>query len=395
MIDATSFGAGVSASIIFLLVASLLGGVLSAKARPDGSPAELRGGGAINEKAIVSEPASSLSRVLHLCFGLEHYPNYLVRWSSGDVAEAERLLEAQLAELRRQKAFLAEREGRGLRFAALDEGRGGPSPMPETLGGVFCDEALEALGLDGSAPLSGPLPPGRPRLDALHDLLEEHGDGAFELPLLREGLCRSLARDVGRAVAFEQRLGELASRRGVLDLDHMGYGWLADLLLSCVARPLSGVLLAEECRGALDWRQGYVAGYSAAPGGGGAAGAHRTFLVPHSDDSDITLSIGLMGAASFEGGEVVLRGLRGSREEQRGEVTGVVYPGERPGRCLMHAGRLIHEVQEVTGGGPRYQLILWTRARGGIRKELCPCCWINRRQDGKMPRDCICGPRWN
>jgi len=83
----------------------------------------------------------------------------------------------------------------------------------------------------------------------------------------------------------------------------------------------------------LNWRQGYVAGYSANPKGEKAATRHR--LVPHSDDSEVTLNC-CLGEEDFKGGAVEFYGLRGTPDE--GELLGQV---DRPdiGKACIHAGR--------------------------------------------------------
>jgi hypothetical protein len=134
----------------------------------------------------------------------------------------------------------------------------------------------------------------------------------------------------------------------------------------------------------LDWRHGYVAGYSAIPDG--SKGTTRQRLVPHTDDSEVTLNC-CLGEEKYEGGHVKFYGLRGTEEE--GRLLGTV---ERPnvGRALLHSGRHLHSVSDVTFGD-RYALIIWSRSRRNLRQSTCPCCYLNRRQD----RSCICARRWN
>lgn len=133
----------------------------------------------------------------------------------------------------------------------------------------------------------------------------------------------------------------------------------------------------------LDWRQGYVAGYSSIPTESKGAQRHR--LVPHTDDSEVTLNCCLGDA--FEGGSVEFYGLRGAPEE--GQLLGKV---DRPnvGTAIIHSGRHLHAVSDVLSGD-RYALIIWSRSWGKLRTSTCPCCWLNRRKD----LSCICSKRWN
>ena len=134
----------------------------------------------------------------------------------------------------------------------------------------------------------------------------------------------------------------------------------------------------------LDWRHGYVAGYSVNPKG--SKGATRQRLVSHTDDSEVTLNC-CLGEEDYEGGHVQFYGLRGTQYE--GRLLGRV---KRPnvGTALLHSGRHLHSVADVTSGD-RYALIIWSRSWGTLRKSTCPCCYLNRRQD----KTCICARRWN
>ena len=137
----------------------------------------------------------------------------------------------------------------------------------------------------------------------------------------------------------------------------------------------------EMGEGDLDFRHGYIAAYSAKP----TDTKPRQRLVPHTDDSEVTLNLCI--GEQFEGGELQFWGLRGTADE--GTLVGNFRP--QIGRALLHAGRNLHEVQTVTEGN-RFALIIWSRW-SGIRAKSCPCCWLNRRKDAK--KACVCGPRWN
>ena len=89
---------------------------------------------------------------------------------------------------------------------------------------------------------------------------------------------------------------------------------------------------------------------------------------------------------SSRGGRFGSEACGGTGEE--GDLVGEVQPGWAP--ALLHAGRHLHEVTEVSGGD-RYAYIVWARSWKSLRASTCPCCWINRRQDSK----CVCDSRWN
>ena len=100
----------------------------------------------------------------------------------------------------------------------------------------------------------------------------------------------------------------------------------------------------------------------------------RSGLVKHTDDSEITCNIALND--SYNGGELLIRGIRGDIQENK--IRAKVK--RETGTMIIHSGRRIHEVADVTSGS-RYQLICWTRNIRDLRSRSCPCCWINHREE--------------
>ena len=185
-------------------------------------------------------------------------------------------------------------------------------------------------------------------------------------------------------IASENTTSNFALGRRPIDLDQIGLKWLNNLLFNIIMKPLAHFLFNEtECNGNLDWRQGYVAGYSNTPSE--KAGVTRDHLVAHTDDSEVTLNICL--GEYFEGGELIFHGLRGDTNNKK--TVGTYNPTS--GRAVMHAGRHLHSVRNVDLGN-RYVLIIWGRSWNGVRKTTCPCCWLNRRKNNVS---CICGSMWN
>mmetsp|Transcript_24043 Transcript_24043/g.50341 ORF Transcript_24043/g.50341 Transcript_24043/m.50341 type:complete len:491 (-) Transcript_24043:129-1601(-) len=238
----------------------------------------------------------------------------------------------------------------------------------------------------------------------LEDWMCQEMFDVYSFPLLTNEFC-SLVRKTLRelsALAETDEFSHLQLGRRVIDLDTIGLGWVTDLLFHLFIQPISRHLFSTsekladcghttgdvECDSEtipiLDWRQGYVAGYSANPTTSKGATRHR--LVPHTDDSEVTLNC-CLGEENFEGGNVEFYGLRGTPEE--GQLVGKVH---RPnvGTALLHSGRHLHAVSNVSSGD-RYALIVWARSWRNLRSNTCPCCWLNRRQDST----CICDKRWN
>ena len=233
-------------------------------------------------------------------------------------------------------------------------------------------------------------------------LLEEFMDQAmfdvYAFPMLAPEFCkllRQIVRDLSRLA--DKDFPHLNLGRRPFDLDSIGLGWINDLIFAMFIQPMSRHLFAttenlthgekDDSQQLLDWRQGYIAGYSASPTS--AKGANRHRLVPHTDDSEVTLNV-CLGEETFEGGSVEFYNLRGTAEE--GELVG---KARRPdvGTALIHSGRHLHAVSDITKGD-RYAYIIWARSWRTLRSRTCPCCYLNRRQ-GRQGSRCICDKAWN
>ena len=385
------------------------------------------GGGAINEKerkyALSVDPRgavdvtvndsarersnsfdpNSLSHALHALVGLDRYPNYLSRWPNEDLDQLEESLDRQLQEVRRQKQSIKERRD-GIEVLVrrvMKEDIDGtltntltpPASWDEIRDNVLDPRASDAIFRSKQFKKSPPSV-----ADILAGTIQVHLDGAqleafvdqemfdvYSFPLLSESFCIRVRALVQKVVSLGEQKGfeHLNLGRRPVDLDAIGLGWVNTLLFHLVIRPISSHLFQEsEEFEDLDWRQGYIAGYSVNPSAPAATPRER--LVSHTDDSEVTLNIGL--GETFEGGSLQFRGLRGTDEE--GHLVGTSKP--KLGTALLHAGRHLHEVTPVTCGN-RYAFILWARSWKSLRASTCPCCWLNRRQGST----CICGPRWN
>lgn len=354
--------------------------------------------GAINEKlrnltkAGTENPSppesfssDSRAHLLHALEGLDRYPNYLNRWNERDMEELEVALQQQLAKVRQQRQAIQARRGAIAELtnqqvpASLER----PSSWEEVK--ALLDPALvkaifQSRQFRKNPPSLDQVLSGETALELDANLLESLMDqevyDVYSLPLFQQSFCD----DIRIYICNVKKLGDASLNMGTrpIDLDTIGLSWINDLLLHLVVRPISHHLYKDtECVGGdLDWRQGYVAAYSAQP-------ETRNRLVAHTDDSEITLNLGL--GEGFEGGNLEFWGLRSDGDRER---LGDYEPIK--GRALLHAGRHFHQVTRVIKGD-RYALILWARSWSGARAQTCPCCWLNRRQDST----CICGSRWN
>lgn len=379
------------------------------------------GGGAINEKKRRHgqqqlpqdkeqereqpkgfSPSSQKSHLMHAIEGLDRYPNYLSRWSLHDMDRLDAALQEQVAKVREQRKAIVERRQdiqqlvdklveRDIRWKKLLQA---PASWQEVRERILDPAAAQAIFRSNMftnrtvpPPDVGQVINGKAQisLDAskLSELLDEEMYDVFSFRLLALPFCKEVREYVKAMVQLEQETNHdsFLGRRPI-DLDAVGLGWLNSLLFHLIVRPVSRHLFqSSETQGDLDWRQGYVAGYSAQPG----EGKPRERLVTHTDDSEVTLNV-CLGEEGFEGGLLEFRGLRGT--DSQGELIGTFQP--QPGLALLHAGRHFHHVTQVTSGD-RFAYILWARSWQGIRSETCPCCWLNRRQDSA----CVCGQRWN
>merc|ERR1712176_1217079 len=99
----------------------------------------------------------------------------------------------------------------------------------------------------------------------------------------------------------------------------------------------------------------------------------------HTDDSEITLNVCVDDA--FEGGQLRVFNVRGKEYvgsdnahlRDASDLETRIQP--RKGYAVLHRGRQFHSVSEVVSGR-RVALIVWFRSLKGLRREVCPCCWL-------------------
>lgn len=378
------------------------GGAINEKKRSFGSPAD--GAYADDEKDKLADsdfdPILRKSHLFHSIEGLDRYPNYLSRWNENDIDLLEEALQHQLKKVQTQRKEVVQRrlEIKTLIDHILVQNKSyqkltvQPSSWEE-VHTILDASARKAIFRSSWFRQKQPTIQDVINGEALVELDTSHLEGVmdqecfdvYSIRILQESFCREIrdfVRHVHEQGKTDPRFQHLDLGRRPLDLDSVGLGWLNDLLFQLILRPISRHLFTStETVRDLDWRQGYVAGYAADPDDG----RPRSKLVTHTDDSEVTLNLGL--GEDFEGGDVEFLGLRGTKRAGQ-QIIDSIHP--RIGYALIHAGRHFHQVTPVTKGS-RYALILWARSWQGIRRESCPCCWLNRREKG----DCICGRTWN
>jgi hypothetical protein len=377
------------------------------------------GGGAVNEKVRTQgsqdgtkdlldnpnssgfNPSNSRAHLFHALEGLDRYPNYLARWNESDINCLENALEEVLVKVCEQKrSILDQKKGIQALVGELLEADGDrwrnllrpPTNWSEMQDGVldskaYCTIIAPRLFTQETPPTVRQILAAEVEIELdvgqLTCLMNEEMYDVYSLSILSESFCgrvREFVSEVSR-LGQTEKYANLQMGRRPIDLDTIGLGWINDLLFYLILRPISRHLFeSSDSFGDLNWRQGYVAAYSANP----TEGRPRAQLITHTDDSEVTLNIGL--GENFTGGAIEFRGLRGTPEA--GKLIGTIQP--RVGVALIHAGRHFHDVTTVTSGD-RFALVMWARSWGGIRQQACPCCWLNRRKDDH----CVCGPSWN
>lgn len=405
-------------------------------------PESMSGGGAINEKKRTflldsDDPLSSnenadkddvtsrnqattkvfhgsqkQAHFLHAMEGLDRYPNYISRWSPEDAQDLEDALVQRLEMVRLQKETATLQRERILKLVkaicekepewnvlltpprSWEDLKQSDMLDKSTQNAIFRSKFFRPH-KNHTVPSIQEVLQGsrRVELDAgyLQDLMDEEMFDVYSFPLLSESFCNRIQAYIRRVTQELDTTQDpdftSGGQRRVRNLDNIGLTWLNDLLFQLVVRPISRQLYQETEmggeKGDLDWRHAFIAAYAADPD----SHKPRQRLVPHTDDAEVTLNVCI--GDTFEGGKLKFWGLRGT--EEAGHLLGEYSP--KRGRALLHAGRQLHEVTQVTSGD-RFALIMWTRSWGGIRSTTCPCCWLNRRSDTSRS-SCTCSARWN
>jgi hypothetical protein len=264
-------------------------------------------------------------------------------------------------------------------------------------------------------------------LDAgyLEQLMDEEVTDVYSFPLLSSEFCtkvQTFIKTVWHEIENDDAISSSSSSSQAMitrDLDCLGLNWLNDLLFHLIVRPIarhlyqgteiegynskrnvnendtstsslsSSSVTTKTNAAELDWRHGFIASYSANVTTPSQILSSRRRLVPHTDDSEVTLNVCL--GHIFSGGDVIFWGQRGDDDDgfDNDHDHDDAY-SPQVGRAVIHAGRQFHEVTEVTSGD-RFALIMWTRSWNGIRRTTCPCCWLN----GRTNPSCVCGRKWN
>ena len=379
---------------------------------------------AINEKKNknYNVPDSSLALALHTIFGLNRYPNYLYRFREGEELDRmESLLEDFLETIKKQKREIAVMASLKMNFLQLNDDsltmNASSAGRIDLLNFWLSPSLFQSFGCHVDTTIrdfmSSPVSPLIQAVLGEELEVDEAVEGLFFLEIFNKNACDFL---IGRSNDFAKYLhmtseDALANfRKRPPPLNYMGLEFMEDFLLYIVniIAPLTFPEYIQNSE--LDWSQAYIAGYTEAKESDRSQStitsrkdSDRSGLVKHTDDSEITCNIALND--SYNGGELLIRGIRGDIQEN--EIRAKVK--RETGTMIIHSGRRIHEVADVTSGS-RYQLICWTRNIRDLRSRSCPCCWINHREERGQEANisssiskqnltsfntCICSKSWN
>lgn len=319
------------------------------------------------------DPQKHRSHLYHAIEGIHRYPNYLQRFQSvEEIDSLEAALEQQLQKVRSQRANIEEQRQRITKAIHVTNEFRRPVTWEEIESIIHKDVARHILPICRRQNLSDVLD-GKVDLEYSVSTLtrimnEEPVNEVFGLPVINSDFCETLVSHVS------SKMANVESKQAVINLDWLELNWLNDLLFHVLVRPIARHLYPGM---ELDWRHGYLARYR--PG-------QRSHLVKHTDDSELTLNIGISDA--YEGGAVRFSEFRGEAlldseyEDYEHDL----------GKGILHSGRHFHAVTPVTKG-ERWVWIMWTRSWLGERSAQCPCCWLNNRSAKDRP--CICSKVWN
>ena len=367
-------------------------------------------GAAINEKKRDeghASPDADLALTLSTVFGLNHYPNYLYRFreESEELSKMESLLQQELEKVQKQRKEISVMNKMANNFLTTHpvDSKSSKTTDVRSLRFWLSPTLLKNIGCPTDMSIqdfiTSPLSAAMQEIFAEELEIEEGIDGIYSMEFFTKEACGYLMeRTKIFAHYLHNHLEKDVEESSLEDfkkrpppLNYMGLGFLEELLLHIVniIAPLAFPDYVD-CN-ALDWSHGYIVGYSRDQRAQGMA-VQRSGLVTHTDDSEVTCNIALND--DYEGGELVMHGLRGDDDED--EIKTRIKKSS--GTLIIHSGRRLHEVASIQEGS-RYHLICWTRNLVGIRRRACPCCWMNNRRrqralDGLID-NCICAEWWN
>jgi uncharacterized protein (UPF0305 family) len=286
-------------------------------------------GGNVNPSSPSYNPIEYRSHLLHAIEGLNRYPNYLSRWNEDDIESLELALEERLQQVRSQKLQVQQRreEMKHIlrkflqKYTEYENFVQPPQTWEEIQSTILDPRANQAIfrskffrrkqqqeqedTVSVQDVVSGKV---QVELDTayLQEWMDEEFYDVYSFPLLSSTFCHKLHTFVSAVLHFmttttgsiKNEGSSVKLNRGIhKDLDNMGMGWLNDLLFHLIVRPISAQLYKETdlAGGDLDWRQAFIASYSATP----THSKPRQRLVPHTDDAEVSPTMVLVAVTNL------------------------------------------------------------------------------------------------
>ena len=261
-------------------------------------------------------------RVLHGIFGLSQYPNYLYRYELEEISSLEKALQEKLLVLRKQKSELEQLTSIKTHFS-VHASEEFVVDFGTEIGYFLSQHILSCLQLEKEMTVHAMMSY-KPPVSVIYnlaDLITEEASGTYCVQsFFKPSACSGI---ISRSKLFSKMINdklqlcvEESDRVALLELStrppplrFMGLAVLEDVLL-WVLSLLAPLYYPEYIKdGPLDWKSGYIVGYSANTADVGMStqrlAIQRSALDAHTDDSEITINAAL--SSDFEGGELVFR----------------------------------------------------------------------------------------
>ena len=362
---------------------------------------ELKGNfnGKIIRKIRNNDDNYEFSNIIHSLFGIKKYPDYLLRWELNDINELENQMLNQLLLIRKQKDMLVK----GLNISKLFNGI--LKVKPNNITTILHKDILKFISFDD---ITNTIQLNINKIKNNPQFITSYNNNTvYSFPLFNDLFCDKILKHANEYLTYinKQNSNNKLNKSAYYErcvLDWMNLKWLNDFLLQCIINPMSNYLFRNEliynCTKIknipktinMDFRHGYLVGYQSKTTYNSTqfptnkCNLYKRFgLKKHTDDSDITLNICISNEC--KGGELYVNNLRNKSSSNNGENIKLIK-----GHGIIHPGRMFHAVNDISNGN-RVVLIIWSRDTQFQRKHVCPCCWVNRRDD----QICISGQRWN
>lgn len=318
-----------------------------------------------------TEQVPSFSTMLHAFWSVDHYPNWLLKQSETQLDELSRELEAMRKKIDDAKRVNAIKESlvSTVRLRLEEEFNEEEMFDPTVLRAIRNPNAFKST---------------------ISRLIIEEAPDLFSFPLLRPEFCYKLVAAAKQfEIDYQSAVHELVSGasttppsslldgldfgsrlngRGGLSLKTLGIERaFGDVVFQRVIKPLSDLLFSHLLKeNPLDYYHSFLLEFGPPSPHEATSDAItttrarvRSGLGGHTDDSEVTLNVGLGSGDSnseFEGGSLWFGGIRGTENET---TRSFEY---RPtiGRAVVHLGQNIHSVKPVEKG-LRYSFIMWCR----------------------------------